>query len=460
MAAETVAAGAVATGSGRRRPGIRVRTTVAATLVVALALLAGAAALVLLVRHSLADGVESTAGAMATATAAQISAVGPPRTDPDEERDDDPADSFTEVRTADGRLVSTTSPGFTLPDSLSGTGRDRVRLERDEAAYTLRSASTTWQGVQYVVTAAVTLEEVDDATEALLGPLLAGIPVLLLVVAGTTWAVVSRALQPVERIRAEVAAITDDRLDRRVPDPGSRDEIGRLAGTMNAMLARLERGRAQQQRFVSDASHELRSPIATLRQAAEVSQAHPDAFEPGELADTVAAESVRMQRLVEQLLVLARSDEGPARSLGEVDLDDLVLAEAARLRRRGTAVDTSAVAAVRLHGSQVAWTQVLRNLTDNAARHASGAVALTLAEEEGRVLLRVDDDGSGVPAGERERIFDRFVRLDEARSRDSGGSGLGLAIVRDLVTAMGGEVRLGDSPAGGARFEVSVPRGR
>ncbi|WP_412778603.1 sensor histidine kinase [Nocardioides sp. Root79] len=267
-----------------------------------------------------------------------------------------------------------------------------------------------------------------------------------------------RALRPVERIRAEVERISGSSLDRRVPEPAATDEVGRLARTMNAMLARLQDSRHRQEQFVADASHELRSPLASLRQAAEVAQAHPAAMPPGELTGTVLEETVRMQALVDQLLVLTRAGEGRARAPRmEVDLDDLALAEVRRIARPGLAVDGSGIAAGRVLGDPVALGQVVRNLVDNAARHARDRVAVSLSAAAGQVVLAVDDDGPGVPPGERQRVFERFVRLDEARARDAGGSGLGLAIVREVVTGHGGTVEVTDSVLGGARFVVRLP---
>ena len=275
---------------------------------------------------------------------------------------------------------------------------------------------------------------------------------------GTTWTVATRALAPVERIRREVEQITGDRLDRRVPEPPSRDEIHRLARTMNQMLERLQDSRDRQQQFVSDASHELRSPLASIRQTAEVARAHPGALPEGELADAVLEESARMQRLVEQLLLLTRADEGAlTRAQHDVDLDDLALAVARRVRRPGLGVDTSGIGPGRVRGDKAALTQVVQNLVDNAARHARRTISLAVSERDGGVELVVEDDGPGIPAEHRRRVFDRFVRLDEARARDAGGSGLGLAIVHEIVTAHGGTVEISSSGLGGARFVVRLP---
>jgi signal transduction histidine kinase len=303
-------------------------------------------------------------------------------------------------------------------------------------------------------------ETVTETTAAVAGLLAVGLPLLLAVVAVTTWIAVGRAFAPVEAIRAEVDAISAAALHRRVQAPPADDEIGRLARTMNRMLDRLEQAQARQRRLVSDASHELRSPVAAIRQHAEVALAHPDRTTTAELASTVLAEDLRLQRLAEDLLLLTRADE---HTLGlrrrPVDLDDLVFEEARRLRdTTGLRVDTTAVSAGRVDGDAAGLRRVLRNLGDNAARHAGARVAFSIAERDGMVCLRVDDDGPGIPEADRERVFERFVRLDDARARDGGGSGLGLAIVAELARAHGGAAAVAPSRLGGARVEVTLPR--
>jgi signal transduction histidine kinase len=226
------------------------------------------------------------------------------------------------------------------------------------------------------------------------------------------------------------------------------------------MLSRLDQAQARQRRLVADASHELRSPVATIRQHAEVALAHPGRTATAELAATVLAEDLRLQRLAEDLLLLTRADEhtlAPRRR--PVDLDDLVFDEARRLRgASGLRVDTTTVSAGRVDGDAAGLRRMLRNLGDNAARHAGGQLAFSLGERDGMVRLAVDDDGPGIPEADRERVFERFVRLDSARARDDGGSGLGLAIVAELVAAHGGTVAITTSPLGGARVAVALPR--
>lgn len=318
----------------------------------------------------------------------------------------------------------------------------------------------------------VVREDLDDGRELLLGVpvdddaetlgtvawLLAASTVLVAaLVAAVTWWVVGRALRPVARIRAEVDDIGADRLDRRIEVPSSGDEIAALAGTMNRMLDRLDAGAAAQRRFVSDASHELRSPLATMRQHAELARVHPDATSVRELAEVVHGEGLRMQDLVDSLLLLARLDEHAPQRRDAVDLDDLALAEVSRLRAAGVTVEASGVGAARVAGDERMLGRLVRNLADNAARHAQSRVAIGVRVDGPRAVLTVDDDGTGVPETERERVFERFVRLDEARARDAGGSGLGLAIVHGVAEASGGSVAVTASPLGGARFTVVLP---
>lgn len=306
---------------------------------------------------------------------------------------------------------------------------------------------------------AVSMED-DAETLATVATLLAiALPLLLLLVAVTTWSVVGRALRPVELIREEVDGITAERLHQRVPVPETADEIAALATTMNGMLDRLDAAATAQRRFVSDASHELRSPLATIRQHAELAQAHPDVTSIGELAEVVSEEGLRLQGIVESLLLLARLDEGASTHDEAVDLDDIALGEVRRLRAAGIDVDGSGIHAARVHGDPRLLGQLVRNLADNAVRHSRGRVAIGVTPSDGYVFVTIEDDGTGVPAEERERIFERFVRLDEARSRDAGGSGLGLAIARGIAASGHGTLTVDDSRWGGARFVLTLPLG-
>jgi signal transduction histidine kinase len=434
---------------------VRAATTVVATIVVGVALVAGAAVLLIVLRYTLVDEVKDPARAQALEVAGQLESGQPP---------------VLEVAGSDEQLIQVLGPdGAVLASSRNVTGQPAVaRLQPGEAAQVptpldnddflaVAEGTQTPQGPRTVLVARA-LVGVFETTTLVTGLLLVGLPVLLVVVAVTTWAMVGRALAPVEAIRREVDEISAAQLHRRVPQPDVDDEVGRLAATMNRMLARLEEARNSQRRFVSDASHELRSPITTIRQHAEVALAHPDRITTTELADVVLAEELRIQRLVEDLLVLARADEHVPPQRAPVDLDDLAFEEARRLRSTTSLqVDTSAVGAARVHGDVDALRRVLRNLGENAARHATGRIDIALADRGGDVVLTVQDDGPGIPEAERNRVLKRFVRLDESRSRDDGGSGLGLAIVDEVVRAHGGSVSISRSPLGGARVGVTFP---
>jgi len=302
------------------------------------------------------------------------------------------------------------------------------------------------------------LDSVRAGVETFRLALIIGVPLLVLDVALVAWLMVGRTLRPVEDIRRRVTQIRAGSLDRRVPEPAQDDEIGRLARTMNEMLDRLERSVDRQRQFVSDASHELRSPIASIRTQLEVAAAHPSGTDWQEVTAGVLEESHRMERLVDDLLALARADEGVLHLRTEpVDLGEVVVSEAERVER--VPVDTAAVDSVIVAGDALALRRVVRNLLENAARHAEGRVAASVARSGGEVVVVVEDDGTGIAPEDRERVFERFTRLEDGRSRDAGGSGLGLAVVREIVAAHGGTVAVGDGALGGACFEVRLPAG-
>jgi signal transduction histidine kinase len=453
------------TGRLRARLGtVRVRTTVAAVVVVGVAMAVGALVLVAVLRDTLTREVR-TAARLRGQDVASVLASNP--TGPGPLAVDDAEELLIQVLDEGGRVVeaSPNAVGLAPVARLRPGESAEVEIPAGAAAgedggfLAMATAADTPLGRRTVVVVRST-EAVTEAAAAVGGLLAVGLPLLLAVVAATTWTVVGRALAPVEAIRAEVDAISAAALHRRVPDPPAHDEIGRLARTMNRMLDRLEQAQARQRRLVADASHELRSPVAAIRQHAEVALAHPGRTSTTELAATVLAEDLRLQRLAEGLLLLARADEHTlALRRRPVDLDDLVFEEARRLREAtGLRVDTTAVSAGRVDGDAAGLRRILGNLGDNAARHAGGTVAFSVAERDGVVLLKVDDDGPGIPETDRERVFERFVRLDDARARDDGGSGLGLAIVAELVAAHGGAVAVASSPLGGARVEVALPR--
>ena len=243
-----------------------------------------------------------------------------------------------------------------------------------------------------------------------------------------------------------------------MPVPYGRDEISALAMTMNEMLARLEVGHNIQRQFVGDASHELRSPLATIISALEVAQAHPELLDQELAEGTLIPEAQRMQALIEDLLTLARADErGLHLRLDTVELHALAETESDRMRRHGTLTVEADLVPAAVIGDARALSRVLRNLADNAVRHARSRVGIIVAAAGDRAMLTVWDDGPGIAPAQRARVFHRFVRLDNDRARTNGGTGLGLAIVAEIVAAHGGTIAVEDAVGGGTAMVVQLP---
>ncbi|WP_433267913.1 ATP-binding protein [Actinosynnema sp. CS-041913] len=295
---------------------------------------------------------------------------------------------------------------------------------------------------RYVVhLAAKPVPEAERLVAAVRVVLWIAVPLTVLLIGLVAWFAVGRALQPVAAIRREVAEISAHDLDRRVPVPRARDEIADLAGTMNDMLARLATSLARQRQFTSDASHELRTPLASVRTQLEVLLAHPDRVDWRRTASDVVLDLERMQAVVADLMLLTRVEGAPPVD-ESVDLAALV------------GVPGSVV----VQGSALHLQRLVRNLLDNAEHHKESQVGTTLTTEDGYAVLTVADDGPGIPEADRERVFERFVRLDEGRARDEGGAGLGLAIAREIAHAHGGTVEVAPSTRG-AKLVVRLPLG-
>lgn len=438
---------------------VRVRTTAGAVLVVGVALLAGSIGLVTLLDRTLTGDVRVAAIARAEEVAALLETSG----DPGSLAVADVEEQLIQVLDRDGAVVASSSnvagrdPVATLAP---GESVELDGLLEDAPFLVVATVARTPDG-DFTILMARSLSDASEAVLAVRGLLALGVPILLLVVGVTTWHVVGRALRPVAAIRGEVEQISDTQLHRRVPQPPGSDEIADLARTMNGMLARLDDAAARQRRFVGDASHELRSPVASIRQHAEVALRHPERTTVPALAETVLAEDLRVQRLVEDLLVLARTDEGTPPSRAEIiDLDDLVNEHARRLRATsGLHIDSAGLSAGRVRGVPSQLNMMIGNLIDNAARHANSRISVGLITDQRKqlVVFRVDDDGAGIPAEDRHRVFERFVRLDDARARDHGGAGLGLAIVEGVVRVHGGTIAVTEAAGGGASFQVCLP---
>lgn len=307
---------------------------------------------------------------------------------------------------------------------------------------------TSLRGTTVVVASPVA--DVEEATVRLASELLVGAPLLLGLISSAVWLLTGYALHTVDRLRQQVADLSATGLGRRVDLPAARDEVRHLAQTMNDLLDRIEHAVQAQRRFVADAAHELRGPLAALRARLEVNQRARDPELWQQAAPVLLEDSQRMADLVGDLLALARLDESPQLPApAAVDLDEIVFAAARRWRGTASVVlDTSRVSAGLVLGDADLLTRVVDNLLSNAVRHAATRVRLSLQCVAGQVELTVADDGAGVPEADRDRVFERFLRLDHARSRDAGGSGLGLAIVRDAVRVHRGSVVLDDARPG------------
>ncbi|MEY2474364.1 MAG: hypothetical protein QOK28_3693 [Actinomycetota bacterium] len=301
------------------------------------------------------------------------------------------------------------------------------------------------------------VDDIRDNVRFLTRTMAGGIPVIVAILAAIVWWLVGRTLRPVELIRTQVAAIGGRQTDKRVPEPSGDDEIARLAKTMNAMLARIDEATRRQQRFVADASHELRTPLTRMRAEVEVDLAHPEAADPQATHASVLEELTALQRLVEDLLLIARSDADVPAERERMDMGAVVVDEARQCAVDGVVVDTARVPSVFVLGDPGQLRRVARNVIANAVRYARTRVSISLRAEGSGVLLSVEDDGPGVSPEDRTRIFERFTRADDARATATGGVGLGLAIAREIVERHGGTIRVVDAESGGARFEVYVP---
>ena len=434
------------------RTGLQTRVTVLAGAAVAVALAAGAVLLVTVLRSGLTDAGDERVRARVDEVVRLVEEGRLPSLLPSA----DPTVLVQVLEPGGAVLAASTGASRAVPllseaeVERAAEADDAVVVEGDRVGYGDRLrvlVRRTDRGP--VVLAATPVSSVDDPLRLVRGALLVGLPLLLLASAAGVWLTVGRTLRPVEQLRAGAEAVTAADPSRRLPVPAAEDEVRRLAETLNGMLDRLEAGGARQRAFVADAAHELRSPLAALRTVLEVALVHPDPEGPEPTMRTALEEVLRMARLVDDLLLLARLDAGVQRRVQEVDLAQVV---------RDLVPDgvVLALAPARVRADPDALGRVVRNLVDNARRHSSRTVAVTVTPE---VELLVDDDGPGIPEADRDRVFDRFHRLDSPRTRDAGGTGLGLAIVRELVATAGGTVAVEDSPAGGARLRVRLPPG-
>lgn len=445
-----------------RAASVRVRTTLAAVVVVGIALVGGAQWLVAAHHRAVANDVEAAsvlrsddiAAALADGSLPDILAA--PLED----------DTVVQVVGPDGKVLAASSnitgePPITglIAPTEGHNARTLTDLPVGDTAFRVIARRGLTPDQATTIYVGRSLEPAEESTKNLQHLLVTGIPLLVGLVAATTWFLTGRALRPVDEIRREVERISSTDLHRRVPEPPTHDEVNRLATTMNTMLERLDTANEQQRRLVADTSHELRSPLAAIRAQLETDDAYPDPTRwPGTRAE-VLDETVRLQQLIEDLLQLAQSQAttGLGRRHSLVDLDDIVLAAVRRSQPgTGKTIDATNVNAGQLHGNTPQLERLATNLLDNAIRHATTTVTVTLRETDKHVELTVADDGPGIDPSDRKRIFEPFTRLDPARDRDSGGTGLGLAIASDIIQSHRGHITIEDNHPG-ARFIVTFP---
>ncbi len=453
----------------RLRSSVRVRVTAAVVVIVAIVLGLGAAVFIRAIEHSVVAQVEAQNGeairfVRRSLLAGTTGPVAVPGT----------SDRVITVRDVDGTLIATTqllANGepvlLALADDTAGAlaaGAAAGAAAGDGAGaepaiptdYITTSAlvpgAVGGSGDSLVITAATPATVAELSFDTIRDALLLVVPMLVALAGGATWLLVGRSLRPVATMTRQVTELSAQTLDHRLAIPSSHDEIGRLATTMNDLLERLERARRREQQFVADASHELRSPVASIRTQIEVAamtEASWDQTAPGLLSETD-----RIDGIVGDLLALARG-EVPVDQRQDVELYALVTAEAERSRACPVTVEGDRPLVV--VGDPGALTRVLRHLLDNAARHARSTVRVELRTKDSGAVIEVDDDGNGIAPADRQRVFERFVRLDEGRSRDAGGAGLGLAVVADVTARHGGSVRVEVAELGGARLSLTLP---
>ncbi len=455
-----------------QRRSLRARLTMLATLVVAVGLVAGSVLLLLSLEASLLANVDGAARQRAEDVAAFV----------DQDRLPDPIPSasagtvLVQVVDSKGRVRAASLGGDRAVPLLSPAQLERARDGRprfldgarigepEPLRVIARPAGPA--GDRVTVIAAASFATVRSSLRIVRLAVLIGVPLLLALVAGTAWATVGSTLRPVGALRRAAEEITGIGGSRRLPPPAAEDEIRRLADTLNRMLDRLEQAGGRQRAFVADAAHELRSPLAGMQAQLEVALRHPDPSSWRQVAAAVLEDTLRLGRMVEDLLALARLDDGRGtRPAAVVDLGEIARQVVARQADPRVEPRLEVAGDVLVRGDAPALERVVQNLLDNALRHADGRVGVSVRAEGALSVLVVTDDGPGVPAADRERVFERYARLDDARSRDAGGAGLGLAIVREIVRAHQGEVTVeeglepdGEAPAWpGARLVVRLP---
>jgi signal transduction histidine kinase len=428
---------------------IRARSTLATSVLALVVLAVLGATSSAAIRYSVGDRVFGTAQSVASQWSAVARNGALPHAIPTSHGVD-----LIQVVAADGKVLAASRPAMDLAP-LSRTrppANDRFKRlsENGYMLFAIRISPAVDAPVVYAGSEVpyVLKGHVLEYVLALVGL------VLTALVGWTSWSAVGRTLKPVAAIRSRMAEISVTDLSLRMPEPPGEDEIALLVRTANQTLARLEEAVTQQRRFASTTSHELRNPIAGLRVRLEEALLHPDEVDAHDTLGAALSITDRLEAIVGDLLVMARlrSDDPAPREL--IDLGELAAEEANRAE--GVPVRVHTAADVRVCGSRIQLIRVLGNLLNNARRHAETAVDVSVRSVDGQAVVAVLDDGPGIAPADRERVFERFTRLDDGRRRDSGGSGLGLAISRDIAAGHGGTLRIEDSSRG-ARFVLRLP---
>jgi signal transduction histidine kinase len=449
------------TGRYLQRLSLRARLMGLGVMGVALALALGSLVLYAVLRFTLNRTVDDGALASAQTVSAMVTENTVPEPLPVS------GSQVVQVVNGSGAVVSASvsadrlTPLLRPPELARALGGERISIPGSRAGLTgtLRAIAVRAgpPSASRSIIVAVPVNDLEQSQDVLRLTLLLAYTPLVVVMALIAWRVIGSTLRPVEALRSGAARISGSDQDERLAVPESADEIRALALTLNDMLDRLAAARNRQRAFVADAAHELRSPLASMRTQLEVAQ---HLGEGGELPMDLLADVARLSTLVEDLLLLARagtdSNHPPVRE--STDVRALLVATAERYAGAPVPVSVADGPALYANVNSEELRRVVANLVDNAVRHASSHVDLALRTEGGGAVLTVLDDGPGIPADERERVFERFARLDDARDRDAGGTGLGLAIVRELLHRSDGSISLQENPSGrGLAAVVRLP---
>ncbi|MHB1129103.1 MAG: sensor histidine kinase [Ilumatobacteraceae bacterium] len=440
---------------------VRTRMVLSACVIVAMTLALGGAWLVQGHRSSLIDGLTTNAELRADDLAATLS-DGTLPADLTVPREDE---SLIQILDQSGNVVASSNniAGETSIFVVAAPGEGFTHFTTGavpigEGSFRIVARRVNTSVGTFTIYVGYSLGSVDESVRSLTALLLIGLPLLVLVVGLITWLTTTRALKPIETMRRDVESITTDKLYERVTVPIPKDEVRRLAVTMNDLIDRIEQAQRLQNQFVENASHELRSPLASLRAQLEVSGVNASDIERGLTREHLLSETVRLQLLVDDLLDAAQISRSRNIPKGIVDLDDVIFDVVQRIRiTTHHSINVGKVSAGQVRADRRQMERLVTNLIDNAVRHCVSVVSIGLAETDSHVVLTISDDGPGIPKADRQRIFERFERIDDGRSRREGGFGLGLAMVAGIARIHDATVAVTDNNPG-ATFVVTFPR--